>query len=80
MVRISHSQSNLDLNPLAAVSNIEQFSLNLRCFSLLSCITEYIAIDSGGSVCERIVVIAAWLNDSQISQVGVGINEQVCRG
>ena len=52
------------LNPLSAVSKLEKFCS-------LSCINEYLAIDSGGNVCERIVFMQ---HGCIFPRVGAGMN------
>ena len=46
-----------------------------RCSSSFSCINEYLATDRGGYLNSLRTVIAAWLNASQISWDGVGMNK-----
>ena len=51
-------------------------SISRLCPSSLSCINEYLAINSGGNTGVNSLrpVIAVWLNSSQRSQVGVRMN------
>ena len=52
-----------------------KFLCSPRCPSSLSCINEYLDIDSGGHVNESSSrIIAAWLNVSQRSRIGAGMN------
>ena len=51
-------------------------SFTPRCSSSLSCINEYLAIDSGGYLCTNsfLTLIAAWLKASQGSRDEKGVN------
>ena len=46
------NQESLDLNPLCYRFEVWAFWFSPRCHSSLSCINEYLAIDSGGNVSE----------------------------
>ena len=49
--RLEHqalNQENLGSNPLAAISELLQFSFIPHCHSSLSCTNEYLATDRGG--------------------------------
>ena len=48
-------------------SQSRESGFELNCFSSLSCINEYLAIDSSGYVNRLCAVIAAWLNVGKLS-------------
>ena len=66
-------------NPICYRFEVWAFSFSYLCLSRLSCINEYLAIDSGGNVSEVVAVIAAWLDGFQ-EKPSWCRNEQVCQG
>ena len=67
-------------NPLSCCFQARAFLLFPRHLTSLSCINEYLAVDSGGNVSEQFrTVIEAWLNASKISKIGVGMNRSARR-
>ena len=64
-------------NPLCYRFEVWAFSFTSRHLSRLSCINEYLALDSGGRNVSDLVVE---LNCCRRSRVGVGINRSVREG
>ena len=79
--RQTRNRGSLGSNIFRCRFEASTFSFSPRCPSSLSCVNEYLAIDSGGTMCSLRVVIAVWPNAPQRSRVGVGMSRsaRVCR-
>ena len=66
-------------NPALRYKNVGQVFFTLHCSSSLSCINEYLTIDSGGYVYEQPSRIncSIWLDASQRRRDGVCVNRSV---
>ena len=79
--RWTRNRDSRGSNPHCFRLNTRAFSFSPRCLSSLSCINEYMAIDSDGNVSvSSLCIIAAWLNASQRSRVGAGMNRSAKGG